>query len=63
MTTAMRHGTGRKLDRLGRIVIPADVRQTLGLVHGDYVRIEVEHGAIVLRPPGDPCPTCGAPRR
>jgi AbrB family looped-hinge helix DNA binding protein len=63
MTALTRHGVGRRIDRLGRIVIPAEIRQALALVPGDYVTFEIEGGAIVLRPGGAPCPTCGVPRR
>ena len=39
----------RKIDALGRIVIPKDVRTTLKLVAGDATVISVENGCIVLK--------------
>ena len=39
----------RKVDKLGRIVIPMDVRKTLGLSVGDGIEITVENNAVVLR--------------
>jgi len=63
MTALTRHGVGRRIDRLGRIVIPSEIRQALALVPGDFITVEIERGVIVLRPGGEPCPTCGVPRR
>ena len=39
----------RKIDRLGRIVIPNDVRKTLDLKAGDTVEIKVENGAVTVK--------------
>ena len=39
----------RKIDRLGRIVIPNDVRKTLDLKAGDTVGIKVENGAVIVK--------------
>ena len=39
----------RKIDNLGRIVIPRDVRKTLGIDYNDNLEIAVENNAIVLR--------------
>lgn len=39
----------RKMDMLGRIVIPKDVRTTVKLKKGDYVEIAVEKGNIILK--------------
>ncbi len=39
----------RKLDRLGRIVIPKDVRATMGLRDGDVIVLTVENGALTVR--------------
>jgi AbrB family looped-hinge helix DNA binding protein len=34
----------------GRVTVPAEVRRTLGLDEEAYFEVEVEKGAIVLRP-------------
>jgi transcriptional pleiotropic regulator of transition state genes len=39
----------RKIDRLGRIVIPNDIRKTLKLQSGDTVEIKVENGAVIVK--------------
>lgn len=39
----------RKIDELGRIVVPKDVRQTLSIKCGDEIEITVEDGAIILK--------------
>ncbi len=38
----------RKIDKLGRIVIPKDVRTTLDLRVGDKIEIKVENNNIIL---------------
>ena len=38
----------RKIDRLGRIVIPKDIRVALGLGIGEAVAITVKSNAVVL---------------
>ncbi len=38
----------RTIDKLGRIVIPKDVRTTLDLRVGDKIEIKVENNSIVL---------------
>jgi AbrB family looped-hinge helix DNA binding protein len=35
----------------GKITIPADIRQKLGISEGDYVTIEIVDGKILLLPP------------
>ena len=58
MTTLM-SGLERKLDTLGRIVIPSEIRHSLGLVEGDALDVSVRDGAIVLAPVRERCPVCG----
>jgi len=44
--------TGYKLIRIdsnGRISLPADMRDTLGIKVGDYVKVILEEKAIVIR--------------
>ncbi len=39
----------RKIDELGRIVIPKDVRVSLGMLAGDDIEIKVENGCVILK--------------
>jgi transcriptional pleiotropic regulator of transition state genes len=43
----------RKIDELGRIVIPKDVRDTLDLVAGDDLEISVKDNCVVLKKVGN----------
>ena len=46
----MTTGIVRRLDDLGRIVIPKEIRRQCGLGEGDPLEIEIEDGRIVLTP-------------
>ena len=39
----------RKMDKLGRIVIPNDIRKTLNLTREDEIEITIENGAVVMK--------------
>ena len=54
-----RSGIERRLDAMGRIVIPAEIRDALGLSGGDALDITIREGAIVLAPVEACCPRCG----
>lgn len=41
-------GMARKVDQLGRIVLPAELRRLFGIREGDLVEIYVEDNHIVL---------------
>lgn len=51
-------GAIRKLDSLGRIVIPVEFRKTLGIKDGDNIGMNMENGKIVLETT-DSCEFCG----
>lgn len=53
-------GVRRKLDDLGRVVIPSSMRRLLGLRDGDELEVEVADGAVVLRKPTAVCTFCGS---
>lgn len=46
----MSTGIVRKIDDLGRVVIPAEFRRTLGIQEGDDLEITLEDGQVVVRP-------------
>ena len=40
----------RNIDKMGRIVIPRDLRQTMGLTAGDEVSLRITEDGILLFP-------------
>lgn len=42
-------GIVRRIDDLGRVVIPKEIRRTLGIHEGDPLEIYVEPGSIVFK--------------
>jgi AbrB family transcriptional regulator, transcriptional pleiotropic regulator of transition state genes len=56
----MDSGIARKIDDLGRIVIPAETRRLFNIREGDHLFISVEGGSIVLRKMTDTCTFCGS---
>lgn len=49
----------RKLDELGRIVIPIEIRNQYNLNEGDKIEIEERHNEIILKKYKDTCcPEC-----
>jgi AbrB family transcriptional regulator, transcriptional pleiotropic regulator of transition state genes len=55
-----RTGVARKVDQLGRVVLPAEVRRRFGIRPGDMVEIAVDSDAILLTKVEDRCVFCGA---
>jgi AbrB family transcriptional regulator, transcriptional pleiotropic regulator of transition state genes len=53
-------GIARKVDELGRIVLPVEMRRALGLAAGDEVDISLDDKAIVMRKVEARCTFCGA---
>lgn len=58
---AKMHDTGivRRVDDLGRIVIPMELRRTLGIKVKDPMAIFVEGERIILEKHKDACALCG----
>jgi transcriptional pleiotropic regulator of transition state genes len=56
------HDTGivRRVDDLGRIVIPMELRRTLGIKVKDPMAIFVEGDHIILTKHKDACAICGS---
>ena len=53
----------RKIDDLGRIVVPAETRRLFNIHEGDNMAITVENGGIVLRKLEASCVFCGNTER
>lgn len=52
-------GIVRRIDDLGRVVIPMELRRTLGIAESDPLEIFVEEDRIVLRKYQPGCYLCG----
>jgi transcriptional pleiotropic regulator of transition state genes len=52
-------GIARKVDDLGRVVLPVEMRRALGLSAGDEVDISLDDAAIVMRKVEAKCTFCG----
>ena len=52
-------GIVRKVDELGRIVLPIELRRTLDIAEKDSLEIYVDGSAIVLRKYEPSCIFCG----
>ncbi|WP_394897762.1 AbrB/MazE/SpoVT family DNA-binding domain-containing protein [Clostridium butyricum] len=55
-------GIVRKVDELGRIVIPMELRRTLGIAEKDAVEIFVDGEQIVMKKYNPSCIFCGEAR-
>ena len=49
----------RKIDELGRVVIPKELRDHLGLRVGESVELWEEDGKLLLTPEAQHCRLCG----
>ncbi len=50
----------KKIDNLGRVVVPKGYRMMLGLQPGDPLDIEFDDGRLTISPHRDGCAFCGA---
>lgn len=55
-------GIVRKVDELGRIVLPIELRRTLDIAEKDALEIYVEGGMIILKKYEPCCAFCGDAR-
>jgi transcriptional pleiotropic regulator of transition state genes len=53
-------GMARKVDDLGRIVLPVELRRLHGIQTGDALEISVDGDSIILRKLNVGCTFCGA---
>ena len=52
-------GIVRKLDHLGRVVLPKELRNTLGIEEGQSLEIYIEGETIMLKKYNPGCNCCG----
>lgn len=52
-------GIVRKMDNLGRVVLPMELRRTFGINENDPLEIFISDGSIILRPYRVGCTNCG----
>ena len=55
-------GIVRKVDELGRIVLPVEMRRTLGIAERDELEIYLEKDCIILQKYEESCIFCGSTR-
>jgi transcriptional pleiotropic regulator of transition state genes len=53
-------GTARRIDQLGRVVVPAELRKILGIRKGDLLDIHIEDGRLTLLKIEPECAICGS---
>jgi transcriptional pleiotropic regulator of transition state genes len=53
------NGRLRRVDSLGRVVLPADLRHALGIREGDTLAIDVDGDHLVLEKLRPACVFCG----
>lgn len=53
-----RTGIRRKVDDLGRVVLPATLRRALGIREGDEVEVALDGDRLVLAKPAERCTFC-----
>ncbi|MFB0830911.1 AbrB/MazE/SpoVT family DNA-binding domain-containing protein [Brevibacillus laterosporus] len=53
-------GIVRKIDELGRIVLPKEIRSARGLTHGTPMELFVDEDQIILRKYEPGCILCGS---
>lgn len=53
-------GIVRQLDKLGRIVLPKELRKVFNIENEDYLEIYVENDKIVLKKYAPTCIFCGS---
>ena len=56
----MANGVARKVDQLGRVVLPVEMRKAFNIAIGDLVMMSAEGDHIVLEKVEQRCVFCGA---
>ena len=52
-------GVSRKMDSLGRVVIPKEYRKSLAITKTELLSISLENGRLVIEPQKNECRLCG----
>lgn len=52
-------GSTRRIDQLGRVVVPAELRRLLGFTEGDLLEFSARGEELVLRRIAPSCAICG----
>lgn len=52
----------RKMDNLGRFVIPKDMRDLLGINMDDTLSVTTDGKCVIITPQTPRCPLCGSKR-
>lgn len=52
-------GIVKKIDQLGRVVVPREIRRSLMLEESDPVEMYLENGAVIIKPYKPNCIICG----
>lgn len=55
-------GVVRQLDPVGRVVIPVEFRNIMGIKPGDPIEIVLQGNEVVLRKHSESCVFCGSTR-
>jgi transcriptional pleiotropic regulator of transition state genes len=53
-------GVVRKIDELGRLVLPSELRRVFGINEGDELEISVDGERVILQKRRDLCVFCGS---
>ena len=56
-------GIARKVDRLGRVVLPVEIRRSLGIEVGDLIDVSVDGQCVVMRKVASGCTFCDSPEQ
>jgi AbrB family transcriptional regulator, transcriptional pleiotropic regulator of transition state genes len=51
--------TTRRIDQLGRVVVPIELRRTLGIHEGDLLEVSADNGRLILQKAAPECALCG----
>jgi AbrB family transcriptional regulator, transcriptional pleiotropic regulator of transition state genes len=52
-------GATRRIDALGRVVLPIEMRRALGIRQGDLIQTRLENGRVVIVKVEPDCAVCG----
>ena len=56
-------GIARKVDKLGRVVLPVEIRRSLGIEVGDLIDVSVDGQRVVMRKVDSGCTFCDSPEQ